>query len=140
MTQSIRMINLGPMKWLRTQSVYRSTAELLDEKRPDTIIMGTPLNAYTMIGDGQNPADLVDLGLCAELEVPVLTSPLSAPITYADSLSIVSQWVFHKKNVTELVDALLRGTIEGLETLGLSGAMRTEDSVLVEDRPIRCLP
>jgi len=47
---AIRLLNLGPTAWARTQSVYRATAELLPANSHGAVIFGQPLHPYLTHG------------------------------------------------------------------------------------------
>lgn len=132
--KAIRMLNLGPTNWLRTQSVYRSTARLLPEQGHDTIVMSTPLHAYVAVGGGLSPQNAVDVQACVRLDVPLISSSLSQLVTYLDGMALVSQWVFAAQDSGPLLDALLAGALDVLRGLGLAQVARSDDNLLVGDR------
>jgi hypothetical protein len=119
--QAIRLLNLGPTNWLRTQSVCRSTAQALSEVQQDTIILSSPLHSYLAVGNRLIPDSVLDLTLCAELDIPVITTPLNHNVSYLNSQAIVFQWVFQQGSTADLSDLLAGAICHCLEMLGIGG-------------------
>lgn len=117
---AVRLLNLGPTNWLRTQSVYRSTAALAAADSPAAIIVSTPLHAYAAVGGGHAPEDVIDLAACARLDVPVVRSPLNQPLTLLDQGALIVQGVFYRADAASLTRTLLGGMQAGLAALGVT--------------------
>jgi lipoate-protein ligase A len=133
-TKPVRLLNLGPTQWLRTQSVYRATATLISQDSPGSVVISTPLHGYVAVGGGQQPETTVDLKICTRSDLPVVSSPLSAPITYLDSGALISQWVFHQRDPQELAGLMLDGFAGALESLGIARISRGGSQIAVRDR------
>lgn len=134
--QPVRLLNLGPTHWLRTQSVYRSTAALMSEDSPDTLVIGTPLHCYLAVGGGHRPEETVDLAACARLDIPVVSAPLSAAVTYADAGALVVQWISSDQSPGDLTRLLLDGFARALESLGMSQATSSNSRIAIGDRTL----
>jgi lipoate-protein ligase A len=131
---AIRLIHLGPMNWLRTQSVLRSTAALLEDSSPDTLIMAIPVHPYIAVGQGRSPETVVDLTKCAAQNIPVVAAPLSRPLMFYGTHSLIFQWVFHPADGDQLAGQIAQGVISGLGSLGLAGLKAEDGNVLIGDK------
>src|SRR5574341_945857 len=134
--EPVRLLNLGPTRWVRTQSVYRATAELLDSDAPDVIVMSTPLHGYLAVGGGQNPQAALDLALCARLNLPVISSPLGAPVSYLGPGALVSQWVFCRRDPDDLARRMLEGFVRALQALGIGEAAEEGSRIAIGGRTL----
>src|SRR3989304_5554745 len=61
---TIRLLNLGKVSYLHSQTIYHAVAHAMDESSPDTITLMTPDRPYVCIGYHQDAARDVDLGFC----------------------------------------------------------------------------
>lgn len=133
-TKPVRLLNLGPTQWLRTQSVYRATAALMSQDSPDSLVISTPLHGYLAVGGGRQPESTVNLKTCTRIDLPVVSSPLSAPVTYLDSGALISQWVFHQRDPQELTGLMLDSFARVLESLGIARISRGGSQIAIKDR------
>ncbi len=90
---AIRLLNLGPTAWARTQSVYRATAELLPANSQGAVIFGQPLHPYLTHGVQQFASETFDLAACERLGLPVVRRLFSGNAEYCDVNQLLFQWV-----------------------------------------------
>ena len=90
---AIRLLNLGPTVWARTQSVYRATAELFPVDSHGAAIFGQPLHAYLTHGVQQFASETFDLAACERLGLPVVRRPFPGGAEYCDVNQVLFQWV-----------------------------------------------
>ena len=90
---SIRLLNLGPTAWARTQSVYRATAELMPVAGPDTVVFAQSLQPYLSHGVQQFASEALDLAACERLGWRVVRRPLPGGAEYCDVNQLLVQWM-----------------------------------------------
>ena len=90
---AIRLLNLGPTAWPRTQSVYRATAERLPANTCGAIIFSQPLRPYLTHGVQQSAAETFDLAACERLGLPIVCRPFPGGAEYCDVNQLLFQWV-----------------------------------------------
>jgi len=90
---ALRLLNLGPTAWARTQSVYRATAELFPTDSHGAVIFCQPLHPYLTHGVQQFASETFDLATCERLGLPVVRRPFSGGAEYCDVNQLLFQWV-----------------------------------------------
>lgn len=90
---AIRLLNLGPTLWVRTQSVYRSTAKLFAADARGAVIFAQPLHRYLTHGAQQTASDVFDLATCERLDLPIARRPFPSSAEYHDANHLLFQWV-----------------------------------------------
>ncbi|MEJ2556736.1 MAG: lipoate--protein ligase family protein, partial [Anaerolineae bacterium] len=63
----IRVLDLGSVSAVRSQTVYHAVAYAMSEDRPDTIILVSPDQPYVCVGYHQDVEKEVDLAYCRAL-------------------------------------------------------------------------
>jgi len=90
---AIRLLNLGPTAWTRTQSVYRATAQLLPVENREAVIFAQSLQPYLSHGVDQTASEIFDLAACERLHLPVVQRLLPGGAKYCDVNQMLFQWV-----------------------------------------------
>ncbi|HLB48440.1 MAG TPA: hypothetical protein VJL59_15650 [Anaerolineales bacterium] len=114
---AIRLLNLGPTAWARTQSVYRATAELLPANSHGAVIFGQPLHPYLTHGVQQFASETFDLAECERLGLPVVRRPFPGGAEYCDVNQLLFQWVLPVNADSRKVAA---GMLSALSELGIA--------------------
>jgi len=132
---AVRLLNLGPSHWLRTQSVYHALAETMTRESPDTIVLTRPAQPYLCLGYHQELGAVLDRAACAALGLPIVRRRVGGGATYLDSDQLFYQCVFHHTRVPATVSGvyarLLAAPIAALRALGLSVELRGENEIEV---------
>lgn len=92
-SDALRLLNLGPTVWVRTQSVYRATAELFSAPMQGAVILAQSLQPYVSYGRGQVAGEVWDLAACARLGWPLVERPVAGEAEYCDANQFLFQWV-----------------------------------------------
>jgi lipoate-protein ligase A len=140
MPSPIRLLSLGPIHWLRTQSVYHALAETMAVDAPDTIVLAQPSQPYLCIGYHQELASVLDRAACARMNLPIVRRRVGGGATYLDRHQLFYQCVFHHTRVPAMVNEvyarLLAAPIATLRALGLNAELRGENEIEVNGRRI----
>jgi lipoate-protein ligase A len=135
MPTPIRLLNLGPTRWLRTQSVYHALAETMTEESPDTIILTQSLQPYVCIGYHQELHAVLDRASCARMHLPIVRRRVGGGATYLDVNQLFYQCIFHHSRVPATVSAvyarLLAAPVAALKALGLNAELCGENEIEV---------
>lgn len=136
----IRLLNLGPTHWLRTQSVYHALAETMTAESPDTLVLAQPLQPYLCLGYHQELASVLDRPACARMHLPIVRRRVGGGATYLDVNQLFYQCIFHHTRVPATVERvyahLLAGPVSMLRGLGLNAELRGENEIEVNGQRI----
>jgi lipoate-protein ligase A len=136
----VRLLNLGAVDWLQTQSIYHAVAESMTEDTPDTIILTRPEQAYLCIGYHQKLNSVLKETVCEALSLPVVRRRVGGGTTYLDQNQQFYQCVFHHRRVPARVDdiyaRLLAAPIQTLGGLGLPTELRGGNEIEVRGKRI----
>jgi lipoate-protein ligase A len=136
----IRLLNLGPTHWLKTQSVYHALAEMMTADSPDTLILTQPLQPYLCLGYHQELHSVLDRAACARMHLPIVRRRVGGGATYLDVNQLFYQCVFHHLRLpallTDVYARLLAAPVAALKTLGLNAELRGENEIEVNGKRI----
>lgn len=136
MNEPVRLLALGDVPWMRTQTLYHALAELMSEEAPDTIILARPREAYVCVGYHQPLSAVIDMAACRAAGLPIVRRRVGGGATYLDNDQQFYQCVFHHKRLPYRVDEvyarLLRAPVAVLRKLGLNAALREGNEIEVD--------
>lgn len=139
-TDSVRVVNLGVVPFMDSQSLYHAVAYEMDEHTPDTILLCSPREPYVCIGHHQKQTAVVDPVACERLGLPVIQRRLGGGTTYLDSDQIFYQCIFHRSRVpsipARIYELLLSPPVSALNALGLFACLRDSNELEVNCRRI----
>ncbi len=101
----IRLLDLGTVSPLRSQTVYHAVAHAMTEETPDTIILVSPANPYVCVGFHQEPEKEVDLEYCRGNHLPVYRREVGGGAVYLDEGQVFTQWIFQTSHLPANLDA-----------------------------------
>jgi hypothetical protein len=116
---AIRLLNLGPTAWVRTQSVYRATAELMPIGGLGTVIFAQSLQPYLSHGVQQFASKTFDLATCERLGLPVVRRPIPGGAEYCDVNQLLFQWV-GPAGANRVAARFIAGVLSALHDLGVA--------------------
>lgn len=138
--EEIRLIDLGPTTWWRTQAVYHAVAEMMAPEVPDTIILCRPRSPYLCLGYHQACDAVLDRAECERQNLPVMRRRVGGGTTYLDSNQLFYQCVFHRSRVPEVFRRvyaqMLAAPVAALRRLGLNAVLRDVNEIEVDGRRI----
>jgi len=80
----VRLLDLGAVPYLESQTIYHAVAHAMDEGDPDTISLMTPDRPYVCIGFHQEMDKEIDLDYCRAQAIPVLRREVGGGAVYLD--------------------------------------------------------
>ncbi|MEW5719925.1 MAG: biotin/lipoate A/B protein ligase family protein [Chloroflexota bacterium] len=137
---SIRLLDLGVVPPVRSQTIYHAVAYALDEDSPDTIILVAPTEPYVCIGFHQDLDKEVDAEYCRAHGLPVYRREVGGGAVYLDRNQVFAQWVFHRANlpadIGERFALYVKPLIQTYQALGIAAQYRPINDVHVQGKKI----
>jgi len=136
----IRLLNLGVIPPLQTQSVYHALAENLTRDSQDVIIICRPNAPYLCLGYHQVFENTFDADECERRGLPVLRRRLGGGATYLDSNQLFYQSIFHHTRMPAMLNDIyalgLAAPVNTLKRLGLNAELRDTNEIEVDGKRI----
>jgi lipoate---protein ligase len=137
---SIRLLDLGFVSPLHSQTVYHAAGHAMTADSPDTIILVSPDRPYVCIGYHQELEKEVDLDYCRVHGLPVYRREVGGGAVYLDAGQLFSQWVFHEgrlpKDLEARFELYIRPLVETYQALGILAYQRPANDVHVAGKKI----
>jgi lipoate-protein ligase A len=129
----VRLLDLGTVSPVRSQTCYHAAAYALAEGTPDTIILVRPSDPYVCIGFHQDLEKEVDVEYCRSRGLPVYRREVGGGAVYLDRDQTFVQWVFHPSALPAGVADRFRLYIEPLvltyKALGIDARYRPVNDI-----------
>jgi lipoate-protein ligase A len=136
----IRLLDLGIVPALRSQTVYHAVGYALGADSPDTIILVSPDAPYVSIGRHQDVDREVDLDYTKAAGLPVIRREVGGGAVYLDKDQVFTQWAFRADHLPATVEERFQLYIETLvrtyRSLGIAAEYRPINDVHVAGRKI----
>lgn len=136
----IRLLDLGRVSPLRSQTVYHAVAYAMAPDDPDTIILVSPTDPYVCIGYHQDLEKEVDLAFCQAHGLPVLRREVGGGAVYLDDGQVFTQWVFHQGHLPQTLEKrfelYVRPLVETYRALGINAYHRPINDIHVAGKKI----
>jgi lipoate-protein ligase A len=144
----IRLLDLGVVTPIRSQTVYHAVAYAMTEATADTVILVRPDAPYVSIGYHQDAEQEVDLAYCRDHGLPVIRREVGGGAVYLDGGQVFVQWVFGRSQSAEATRVALpadlaqrfalfaRPLVETYQSLGIPAYFRPVNDIHVDGRKI----
>lgn len=136
----IRLLDLGLVPPIRSQTIYHAIGHALTPTSPDTIILVAPDHPYVCIGYHQDLEREVDLDYCRDHGLPVARREVGGGAVYLDAGQLFVQWVFHHDALpTDLETKFglyIRPLVETYQALGVAAYHRPVNDIHVAGKKI----
>lgn len=138
--QPIRLLNLGLIPPLQTQSIYHALAERMTRDAQDVIILCRPSAPYLCLGYHQVFENTFDADECQRRGLPVLRRRLGGGATYLDEDQLFYQCIFHHTRMPAVLKDIyataLAAPVNTLKKLGLHAELRETNEIEVDGKRI----
>jgi lipoate-protein ligase A len=132
---AVRLLDLGEVSYLHSQTIYHAVAHCLDANGPDSIILMTPREPYVCIGYHQDLEQDVDLDYCRAHQLPVLRREVGGGTVYLDRQQLFYHCVFHRQRAPRRPDEayryFLRAPLAAYQRLGVPARLGGLNDILV---------
>ena len=136
----VRLLDLGTVEPLRSQTIFHAVGYALTEGSPDTILLVSPNAPYVSIGRHQDVDREVDRAVCAELGFPVIRREVGGGAVYLDGNQLFTQWIFAADHLPATVEDRFRlycdTLVQAYRKLGIEAAYRPVNDIHVHGRKI----
>jgi lipoate-protein ligase A len=136
----IRLLNLGLVPPIRSQTIYHAVGHAMNAETPDTIILVAPDQPYVCIGYHQDLEREVDLDYCRDRGLPVARREVGGGAVYLDEGQLFSQWIFHRPalpaSLEERFELYIRPLVETYQALGVAAYHRPVNDIHVAGKKI----
>ena len=136
----VRLLDLGTVPYLESQTIYHAVAHAMDDDTPNTISLLSPDRPYICIGYHQELEKEIDLEYCLSQRLPVLRREVGGGAVYLDGGQLFVHLIFHRENlprrVEEMYKVLIGPLVETYRALGIDAYHRPLNDILVGDRKI----
>jgi len=139
-TNSIRLLDLGFVSPLHSQTVYHAIGHTMKADSPDTIILVSPDRPYVCIGYHQELEKEVDLAYCRTDGLPVYRREVGGGAVYLDAGQLFVQWIFHRQALPgspePQFELYVRPLVETYRALGIPATYRPVNDIHVAGKKI----
>ena len=136
----VRLLDLGLVPPIRSQTIYHAVGHTLTADSPDTIILVAPDHPYVCIGYHQDLEREVDLDYCRAHGLPVARREVGGGAVYLDEGQLFSQWVFHRSALPGSLEAkfelYIRPLVKTYQALGIAAYHRPVNDIHVAGKKI----
>ncbi len=140
MTMRVRLIDLGLVSPVRSQTVYHAVGYCLKPGDPGAILLVSSDRPYVSIGYHQEAEKEVDLQYCQAAGLPVVRREVGGGAVYLDSGQVFCQWVFQPDMLPPRVEdrfaLYARPIVETYRSLGVEAYYRPVNDIHVSGRKI----
>lgn len=136
----IRVVNLGLVSPVRSQTAYHAVGYAMKPGDPPTILLVSPTDPYVSIGYHQDAEREVDLDYCQAAGLPVIRREVGGGAVYLDENQIFTQWIFPRSHVPLSVEErfawYVQPHIQTYRTWGIEADWRPINDIHVRGRKI----
>lgn len=140
-----RLLDLGPVTAVRSQTVYHGVAQRAAPYDPPTLCLSFPDHRYVSIGYHQEANKEVDLAYCLERGLPVLRRMVGGGVVLLDENQLFFNLIVPNGRLPELglplrlserYRVLVRPAVAAYRRLGVQAGFRPVNDIHVEGRKI----
>ncbi|MGC8745744.1 MAG: lipoate--protein ligase family protein [Candidatus Saccharicenans sp.] len=138
--KKIRIIDLGEVPAIRSQTCYHAVGYAFGPETPDTIILVSPKTSYVCVGYHQEAEREVDLDYCKEAGLPIYRREVGGGAVYLDHNQLFVQWIFHPESLPETLEEKFKYYVEPIirtyRELGIEASYRPINDIQVAGKKI----
>ena len=136
----IRLIDLGEVPPVRSQTCYHAVGYAFGPETPDTIILVSPKTPYVCVGFHQEVEREVDLDYCRQAGLPVYRREVGGGAVYLDRNQLFVQWIFHPESLPASLEEKFSFYVEPIirtyRLLGIEASFRPINDIHVSGKKI----
>ncbi len=136
----VRLLELGTVPPIRSQSIYHAVGYALRPESPDTIMLVSPDAPYVSIGRHQDAEREVDLAYCEAQGYSVVRREVGGGAVYLDRNQLFTQWIFQAGHLPATVEQRFvlyaSALVRAYHALGIAAEYRPINDIHVTGRKI----
>jgi len=138
--KTIRVIDLGEVPPVRSQSCYHAVGYAFRPETPDTVILVSPKTPYVCVGFHQEVEQEVDLEYCRQAGLPVYRREVGGGAVYLDRNQLFIQWIFHPESLPTPIEEKFKFYVEPMirtyRAIGVETSFRPINDIHVSGKKI----
>jgi len=138
--KKIRLLDLGNVPAVRSQTCYHAVAYCLRPNSPDTIVLVSPAEPYVCIGFHQNLEKEVDVEYCRSHNLPVFRREVGGGAVYLDNNQLFAQWIFQPQSLPTSLEQrfalYVKPLVETYQAMGIDAYLRPVNDIHVDGKKI----
>ncbi|NPD88931.1 MAG: hypothetical protein HGN29_09405 [Asgard group archaeon] len=141
MDKEWRLLNLGEIPWLRSQSIYHALAIIQDRlQTPNTLIINWPNRPFVCLGLHQIVENSVELSYVKEQELPLVRRACGGGSVYLDQNQVFYQLICSQKeypqHLSEFYEFFLQPVITTYQDFNIPAQYSPVNDIIAEGRKI----
>ncbi len=136
----VRLLDLGTVPYVESQTIYHAVAYASERGDPDTISLMSPDRPYVCIGFHQELDKEIDLEYCRARDIPILRREVGGGAVYLDGGQLFVHFIFHREHlprqVEEVYKLFIRPLVETYQAIGIEASHRPLNDIVVGGRKI----
>lgn len=137
---TIRILDLGTVPWLRSQSIFHGLAYAMRPGDPDTITLMSPDRPYVCVGFHQEVEKEIDVEYCRSRGIPIARREIGGGAVYLDEGQIFWHVIFHREHlplaIEDLYAKVLAGPVAAHNEMGIPAYHRPVNDIQVGGKKI----
>ena len=137
---TVRLLDLGTVPYLRSQTIFHGIAYALGEESPDTITLMSPREPYVCLGYHQELEKEIDVDYCRAHSLPMTRREVGGGAVYLDEGQVFYHWIFHPAHLPRQMEEIFRRycqtLVETYRAIGIAADHRPVNDILVGGRKI----
>lgn len=137
---AIRLLDLGTVSYLRSQTLYHALAYARTEGTPDTILLVSPKEPYACVGFHQEVEKEIDVEFCRRSGLPILRREVGGGAVYLDVNQLFTQWVMAPERLPwrleRRFELYARPLVNTYHELGIQASFRPINDIHVSGKKI----
>jgi len=138
--EPVRLLDLGSVSPVRSQTVYHAVAYAMGSRDSGAIVLVSPTDPYVCIGYHQILEHEVDEAYCHAHGLPILRREVGGGAVYLDDGQVFVQWIFHRDRLPSSLEQrfhlYIRPLVETYQALGIQAYHRPINDIQVAGRKI----
>ena len=136
----IRILDLGTVSWLRSQSIYHGIAYAMRPGDPDTITLMNPAEPYVCVGFHQEVEKEIDVEYCRANGIPIVRREVGGGAVYLDRNQLFWHAIFQREHlpfsIEEIYAKVLVGPVRAHQAMGIDAYHRPVNDLQVGGKKI----
>lgn len=136
----IRLLDLGTVPYLRSQTIFHGIAHAMDAETPDTITLMSPREPYVCVGFHQDLEKEIDVSYCEANGIPMTRREIGGGAVYLDSGQVFYHWIFQPSHLPRAIDDVFklycRTLVETYCAIDIAAEHRPVNDIVVRGRKI----
>ncbi|MCP3927757.1 MAG: lipoate--protein ligase family protein [Bacteroidetes bacterium] len=137
---NVRLIDVGEVSYLQSQTIYHALAYAKTPETPDTIILDSPREPYVCIGFHRDLNKEIDVDYCRDNGIPIIRRETGGGMVFLDADQLFIQWIFEPEHFPGKIDSrfklFIKPLVETYKFFGINAHYHPPNDVHVKNKKI----